>query len=117
MLYDYECDKCGHTMQDVYQSIKDDAFTQCPQCLKHSLNRIIHGGVYVTVKDVKTIGQLADKNWNNLGHYKKSELSAQASEKERANMSALSHAGSASKKEITKMTDSQRERYIITGEK
>jgi len=104
-------------MCDVYQSIKDDALTTCPQCTEESLERIIYGGVAHFVKDVKTVGQIADKNWNNLGHYKRTELEAKQKEKGQEQSSAFSFAGQASKKEINKMTEKQREKYIITGEK
>lgn len=50
MLYDYECSNCKHFMEDVYQSIKDDPLTKCPQCGKNKLERIIYGGTYASVK-------------------------------------------------------------------
>ena len=50
MLYDYECSNCKHFMEDVYQSIKDEALTKCPKCKKKSLERIIYGGSHFSVK-------------------------------------------------------------------
>lgn len=119
MLYDYLCEECGYKMIDVYQSIKDDALKTCPSCNKDGLNRIVYGGIASFVKDVKTIGQLADKNWSNLGHYQKSEKEEQAKLERQASedKSAFSAFGSASKKEINKMTPAQQKKYIITGEK
>jgi hypothetical protein len=77
---------------------------------------MIYGGLGHFVKDAKTIGQLADKNWNGLGHYQKSELE-QKSKEERQSSSTFSSAGSATNKEINNMTKEQKTRYIITGEK
>lgn len=116
MLYDYLCDNCGHEIIDYYQSIKEDAITKCPQCNCDSLNRVIYGGVAHFVKDVTTIGQIADKNWQKLGQYKRSELEAEHKEKNNTNNLIHQH-GKASKKEIVKMTEKQKEKYIITGEK
>lgn len=115
MLYDYICENCGHEIIDYHQSIKDDAITHCPQCNCESLQRVIYGGVAHFVKDVKTIGQMADKNWNNLGRYKKSELEAEY--KEQHSQTSYSQHGKASKKDIAKMTEKQKEKYIITGDK
>jgi len=111
MLYDYECTDCHHKMIDVYQSIKDNALTKCPNCSKETLQRILYGGIGSFMKDAKTIGQLADKNWSKMGHYQKSEI-------ENSNKKAENTLnGKASNSEINKMTPKQKERYIITGEK
>jgi putative FmdB family regulatory protein len=115
MLYDYECSNCNHQLKDVYQSIKDDALTLCPSCNTNNLNRIIYGGLGSFMKDAKTIGQLADHNWSKLGHYQKSELESNKKSEENKNQTA--YGGTATKKELNRMTQQQRERYIITGEK
>lgn len=115
MLYDYVCEHCGHEIIDYYQSIKDIAITKCPQCDCESLQRVVYGGIGHFVKDAKTIGQIADKNWKNLGQYKRSELEAEY--KEKNNNTIYSDHGKASRKEIVSMTEKQREKYIITGEK
>lgn len=117
MLYDYGCESCNYVMTDIYQSIKDDALVKCPRCGKDSLYRMIYGGLGHFVKDPKTIGQLADKNWNKLGHYKKSELEQKSKEERQDSSSAFSSSGSATKKEINNMTQEQKKKYIITGEK
>lgn len=116
MLYDYICDKCSYEMNDVYQSIKDDALINCPQCGKDSLRRVIYGGIASFMKEPKTIGSLADSNWSKKGHYEKSEIETK-SKKNKEEISYFSSFGSASNKEITKMTESQKTKYIMTGEK
>ncbi|NDD83576.1 hypothetical protein EBZ38_04740 [bacterium] len=119
MLYDYVCAECNNEMTDVYQSIKDDALVTCPQCGQNALQRVVYGGLGAFVKDIKTIGQLADNNWTKLGHYKRSEEEAIAKQKmqEQESSSVFSAFGSASKKEINKMTPEQKKKYIITGDK
>jgi putative FmdB family regulatory protein len=117
MLYDYKCDECSHEMYDVYQSIKDDAITLCPSCGKDTLCRVIYGGLGSFMKDTKTIGQLADRNWSKMGHYQKSEIEHKSLANKPKDESLFSNAGNASKQEISKMTATQKKKYIITGEK
>jgi putative FmdB family regulatory protein len=38
--YDYKCDACGHTFEQV-QSIKADSLKKCPECGKQKLRRLI----------------------------------------------------------------------------
>lgn len=116
MLYDYICDECSHEMNDVRQSIKDEALVSCPSCGKESLRRVIYGGIASFMKEPKTIGGLADSNWSKKGHYEKSEIEAQ-SKKSVEKTSHFSSFGSASKQEINKMTEAQKTKYIMTGEK
>jgi putative FmdB family regulatory protein len=115
MLYDYKCTNCSHELIDVYQSIKDEALVTCPSCGKDTLNRVIYGGLGSFMKDAKTIGQLADRNWTKMGSYQKSEIESKQKKPKEEN--ALSFAGNASKKEINKMSDPQKQKYIMTGEK
>lgn len=45
------------------QSIKDDAFTVCPECDIEALHRIIHAPLHIQIKgEATTIGQLAERN-------------------------------------------------------
>lgn len=41
--YDYKCDNCGHSF-DVFQSMKDDKLTKCPNCGENTLKRLIGTG-------------------------------------------------------------------------
>lgn len=114
--YDYKCDNCDHQLNDIFQSFKEESLTICPSCGQDSLQRVIYGGLGTFVKDVKTIGQLADKNWKSMGHYKRSEVETNTKEKSQQAESPLSSFGSASRKQINKMTPEQKKKYIITGE-
>jgi hypothetical protein len=104
-------------MKDVYQSIKDEALVTCPNCGKDALYRVIYGGLGSFMKDTKTIGQLADRNWSNMGSYKRSEIVEKEKQKKTPDSSPLSVFGDASKKDINKMSESQKQKYIMTGEK
>lgn len=116
MIYDYICDECSNEMKDIHQSIKDNALVTCPACGKDSLRRVIYGGLGSFMKDCKTIGSLADRNWSKKGSYERSEIEAK-SQKSTGETSYFSSFGSASSKEINKMTDDQKTKYIMTGEK
>jgi putative FmdB family regulatory protein len=112
MLYDYICSNCNHRWDDVKQSIKDKPKKKCSECGKHTLERVIYGGAYGFTKNVSTIGQLADKNTSDMGHYQRSEMEA------KANASRPNHDPSqATSKEIFKMTHEQKQRYIMEGKK
>lgn len=111
MLYDYGCHNCGENLQDVKQSIHEEALTKCPSCGKNSLERIPYGGLGSFVKGVKTIGQLADKNWSNMGRYKRSEI------EEKNNAANEAKQKREDRRSINNMTAEQKRKYIITGEK
>lgn len=112
MLYDYGCTECGETLKDVKQSIHDDALTKCPTCGKNSLQRVPYGGLGSFMKHgSNSIGSQADKNWSNMGRYKRSEIEqsnkSNAEAKEKRN----------ERNKINNMTAEQKTKYIMTGEK
>lgn len=47
--YDYVCDACEHQFE-LYQSIKEDAKKQCPECGKKKLRRLIGPGAAIVFK-------------------------------------------------------------------
>jgi putative FmdB family regulatory protein len=112
--YDYVCENCSHELSDVFQSFKEDALTQCPECGKSTLSRVIYGGLGTFIKNTNTIGQLADKNWSNMGHYKRSEIEQERKDSQPEN--PIASLGPASRKQISKMSEQQKQKYIMTGE-
>jgi putative FmdB family regulatory protein len=46
--YDYECSACGINFE-MFQSMKDDPITECPEC-KGKVRRLIGGGMGVIFK-------------------------------------------------------------------
>lgn len=132
MLYDYECENCGFLMEDVYQSIADDALTKCPECKKKSLNRIIYGGTYACVKagEPTTIGQIAEKRfeeghttmpdgkqitkieWNKSDMVERKEKRIHEAKERRKQREAKER----QQKKINRMTPEQKRNYIINGD-
>ena len=47
--YDYICNKCKKTFE-YFQSMSADPLTDCPECRKNSLRRIISGGTGLIFK-------------------------------------------------------------------
>lgn len=112
MLYDYECQNCKYFMEDVYQSIKDEALTECPECKENTLERVITGGLYGHVyQEPTTIGQAADKNWRKKGHYERSNALQADSDKSKERQAKRD-----SIRAINKLNPSYQHHYIMTGE-
>ena len=47
--YDYICNDCND-MYEYFQSMSDDPLTECPECNKDSLRRVISGGTGLIFK-------------------------------------------------------------------
>jgi putative FmdB family regulatory protein len=47
--YEYECKACKHEFE-IFQSMKDDALTKCPECGKDKLRRLIGTGAGIIFK-------------------------------------------------------------------
>ena len=39
-IYEYQCEECGHEMEAM-QKMSDDALTDCPECGKPALKKLI----------------------------------------------------------------------------
>jgi len=44
-IYEYQCDKCGHHLEAL-QKISDKPLRECPECGKHSLNRLMSAPMF-----------------------------------------------------------------------
>ena len=114
-LYDYECENCSHKLLDVRQSFNDKPLSFCPECKQPKLYRVITGGVHAFVAGSNTIGSIADKNAKkHKGRI--NEMQAMKAENQPKSEKPFYH-GKASNKEINKMTDKQKQNYIMRGDK
>lgn len=47
--YEYECEGCGHEFE-VFQSMKDDPISICPECKKKKVRRLLGTGAGIIFK-------------------------------------------------------------------
>jgi len=65
-IYHYRCENCGNDFE-IRLSIKEDKLKTCESCGEDALDIIIDGPFELAVKEVKTLGQLAEKNAKSMG--------------------------------------------------
>jgi len=110
--YDYGCNCCGFSWEDIQQSINDPPKKKCPRCKKMTLERVIFGGVEPFVRgDATTLGQLAERNSKKMG--KSGVEEREAIKQEQVNQGLKSHREEI--KRVGKMSDTQKERFIDNG--
>jgi len=44
-IYEYECQKCGHTLEAL-QKFSDKPLRECPECGKHQLKRLVSAPLF-----------------------------------------------------------------------
>jgi putative FmdB family regulatory protein len=136
ITYEYECSECSANF-DVRQSIKDDAFTVCPECNKATLSRVLHSPIYVRVLggDPTTIGQLAERNAKKMSveemdraqeRYKTAKTINRVPEDRRPKSQPtvkpkdmpewMTKPRTKTTADVVKMTPEQTKKYIQTGE-
>ena len=114
--YIYECSACEHSFEE-WQKMTDDALKKCPECGKKKLFKVLTGGIHGFVSGSETIGSLADKNAR-INKNKIAEEEHKKSEAAPPKQTAwYDKYGTATPKEINKMTPQQKTRYIMEGRK
>ena len=113
MIYEYMCPKCGSF--EVYQSIHDDALTQC-EC-GCQIERIVTGGLGFR-GDPKTLGTLAEQNFAKMGHYEKESVmrpEVEAKEAAKANAPWWRPGTTGVNRKLLTMTPKEQKRYVEGG--
>ncbi|MGI9256965.1 MAG: FmdB family zinc ribbon protein [Salinispira sp.] len=123
--YDYECSECGHVFE-VFQNMSDDALTDCPECKKSALRRLVSGGAgiifrgsgfYVNdsrkTQDSRESTQKSDsakstKTDSQSAGSKNTDSSAGSSANPSANPSGNSSGGSSGNRKITNTSSGQK---------
>lgn len=74
-IYQYECSSCNYA-EERYESIKEESkICKCPQCKKKKFRRIVTSPpTTILSPEIKTINQLAEKNWKVKGRYEQTEI-------------------------------------------
>lgn len=108
-VYHYNCE-CGYD-DEVFHSIHEDIRTLCPECGLHSMKVVIDTIPYGTVKEIKTLGQLADHNAKKMGKelvQKKMEEDGTAKKIEQKEKLATIN-------KLAKLSPEKKVKYIETG--
>tara|TARA_Y100000401_G_scaffold117513_1_gene126758 strand:- start:3004 stop:3351 length:348 start_codon:yes stop_codon:yes gene_type:complete len=112
--YDFECEQCAY-YAEITQSMDDPAVLPCPVCEQPTMKKVFINPPSVFVRgDAKTVGQLAERNYNNMGFYEKSEKKEKDSQgsklsEEQQKKRKLNH-------KINSMTPEQKIRWIKNGD-
>lgn len=113
--YHFICEKCEtYSVEYWYISEYDDKIkkSKCHQCGSKKVHRAYDvDNIHTTVKEIKTIGQLAESNTKKLGKYGLEEKMKQDNtvvDKQKKEKQDLF-------RKINKMTPEQKEKWIING--
>lgn len=66
--YHYKCFECKEEFE-TFHSIKEPLKKSCPFCNLEGLRVVLDGPPVIINKEIKTIGQLAERNAKSLGTY------------------------------------------------
>lgn len=114
-IYDYECRNCGAEVSDVFQKVTDPELKKCSTCNQDTLYRVVTGGLHSFMAGSDTIGSLADKN-TRLNKNKINEMEAKKRESQPKVEKPWHHEhATKSLKDINKMTNAQKTKYIMEG--
>lgn len=130
-FYEYNCDNC-ETPYEEYASVSNyKVKKKCPNCKKNTLYRIYGGGHIGVEGEPKTLGALADRNAKKYGitedkllnmeqekldrQWKKDMPKGAPPNLGRLRKQAVSKAEQKKMNKLAKMTPTQQERYIETG--
>lgn len=121
--YNLYCDDCDQDIE-IFCSISEYESRMkhivCPNCTSRNIYRNYqHDNVYSSVKDVKTVGQLADRNAQKnkikIAEEKQKQLEKNPTTKQPWYKDKKY--GEVSYKEINQMSSQQKTKYIMEGKK
>jgi putative FmdB family regulatory protein len=111
-IYEYRCSSCGEGFE-IEQKMGSGKKKKCPSCKKYKLERLISSG-YIFVKgEPQTMEHLADMNTKKMGSYELSEK--REKDKKSSDDSWWKKDSKYSNRELNKMSESQRKRFIEKG--
>ena len=119
--YDYRCTHaaCGHTVTDLYQSIKSDPIIKCPKCKRPTFERIIYGGILAKIENINTVGSLLDKGQkaNKTKNEENAHRNAEANPQPDKEWFQSDKYRTATNREVSRMNKDQRRKYVLEGKK
>jgi putative FmdB family regulatory protein len=100
-IYEYKCSNCDHSFE-IVQGVKDPVKKKCSECKQFGLERLLFP-VMGCVKEIRTLGQLAEKNTKLAG----SSLQNPETEKMLANKARTRELN-----QINRMTNKEKKKFI-----
>ncbi len=114
-IYDYECRNCDAKVSDVFQKVTDPELKKCETCGTDGLYKVLTGGLHGFMAGSDTIGSIADRN-TKANKNKINEMEAMKRESQPKVEKPWHHEHTTkSMKEISKMSNEQKTRYIMEG--
>lgn len=111
-LYDFECSQCNY-YDEIRQAHDAPSILECPCCNKKTLRKVFINPPSISVRgETNTIGQLADKNTKNMGHYEKQEKAA----KDHASQNTEAQQRRNLNRKINGMTSKEKIKWIKEGD-
>jgi len=108
--YHYACSECKEEFE-VFHSIKEPLRKDCPFCEKAGLSVVLDEPPVIINKEIKTIGQLAEKNARELGKHGLQEKMAADGTLERVEKRQKRE----ELQKIAKLTPDKQRKFIETG--
>lgn len=113
--YDFECEPCAY-YTEIFQGVNDPSVHKCPICEQETLQKVFISPPLGFVRgETRTIGQLADRNTEKMGHYELQEKRAE--DKSKSGLTTEQTERRKLHQSINSMTPEQQVKYIKTGEK
>ena len=111
-LYHYKCNDSECAVEfEAAHSIKEPLWKICPDCKKESLSVVLDSPPTIINKEVKTIGQLAEKNAKALGTYGLQEKMASDGTLEKIKQTEKRQ----EMRKIATLSPDKKQKYIETG--
>ena len=109
-LYDFECEPCVY-YTEIQQTMNDPSLLKCPICGEQTLKKVFINPPNLFVRgEAKTIGQLAEKNYNKMGFYEKQDRAKNDTIKNEVTEKRKQH------QKIISMTPEQKVKWIREGD-
>lgn len=118
-VYNFVCEDCNAEIElscsiSEYPEMIEDL--NCPACSSKNVHRdYSQDNIYSTVREIRTVGQLAEANTKKMGSKLQEEYEKNKGPEPQKPWYQDSKFGDASRKEINKMTPQQKKKYVLTG--
>lgn len=122
-LCDTRCTKCGHE-EEIFVKFHEKHNEKCNACGKKGVERLISGGCHAFVKDVKSIGQLAEQNVKKKGKYWEGDAQDRENREKEVRIDSLGRPNIRHKYKDAELDNSlleatyeEKKRYVLEGKK